>query len=58
MRHLKAGRRLGRTTEHRLAMLRNLVTALFGMLIKLCNNNKRNYLIKVTVKRSPLRNLI
>ncbi len=28
MRHLKAGRRLGRTTEHRLAMLRNLVTAL------------------------------
>jgi len=25
---LKAGRRLGRTTEHRLAMLRNLVTAL------------------------------
>jgi large subunit ribosomal protein L17 len=28
MRHLKAGRRLSRTTEHRLAMLRNLVTAL------------------------------
>jgi large subunit ribosomal protein L17 len=28
MRHLKAGRRLGRTTEHRQAMLRNLVTAL------------------------------
>jgi large subunit ribosomal protein L17 len=29
MRHLKAGRRLSRTTEHRQAMLRNLVTALF-----------------------------
>ncbi|MBI4644123.1 MAG: 50S ribosomal protein L17 [Deltaproteobacteria bacterium] len=28
MRHLKAGRRLSRTTEHRLAMLRNLVTSL------------------------------
>jgi len=28
MRHLKAGRRLGRTTEHRTAMLRNLVTSL------------------------------
>jgi large subunit ribosomal protein L17 len=28
MRHLKAGRRLSRTTEHRLAMMRNLVTAL------------------------------
>ncbi len=27
MRHLKAGRRLSRTTEHRLAMMRNLVTA-------------------------------
>ena len=29
MRHLKAGRRLGRTTEHREAMLRNLITSLF-----------------------------
>ncbi len=28
MRHLKAGRRLSRTTEHRTAMMRNLVTAL------------------------------
>ena len=28
MRHLKAGRRLSRTTEHRLAMLRNMVTSL------------------------------
>jgi large subunit ribosomal protein L17 len=28
MRHLKAGRRLARPTEHRTAMLRNLVTAL------------------------------
>ncbi len=28
MRHLKAGRRLARTTEHRQAMLRNLITAL------------------------------
>ncbi|MBM4294971.1 MAG: 50S ribosomal protein L17 [Deltaproteobacteria bacterium] len=28
MRHQKAGRRLSRTTEHRTAMLRNLVTAL------------------------------
>lgn len=28
MRHLKAGRRLSRTTEHRQALLRNLVTSL------------------------------
>lgn len=28
MRHRKAGRRLGRTTSHRLAMVRNMVTAL------------------------------
>lgn len=28
MRHLKAGRRLSRTTEHRQAMLKNLITAL------------------------------
>jgi len=28
MRHQKAGRRLSRTTEHRQAMLRNLITAL------------------------------
>ena len=29
MRHLKAGRKLGRTSSHRQALLRNLVTALF-----------------------------
>jgi large subunit ribosomal protein L17 len=29
MRHRKAGRKLGRTTEHRKAMLRNMVTSLF-----------------------------
>lgn len=29
MRHLKQGRKLGRTTAHRQALLRNLVTALF-----------------------------
>ncbi len=29
MRHLKAGRRLARTTEHRTAMLRTLITQLF-----------------------------
>lgn len=29
MRHLKAGRRLARTTEHRTALLRNLITQLF-----------------------------
>ena len=28
MRHRKAGKRLGRTTSHRLAMVRNMVTAL------------------------------
>lgn len=28
MRHLKAGRRLARTTEHRTALLRNLITQL------------------------------
>ncbi len=30
MRHLKQGRKLGRTTAHRKALLRNLATALFG----------------------------
>lgn len=29
MRHQYAGRRLGRTTSHRVAMLRNMVTSLF-----------------------------
>jgi large subunit ribosomal protein L17 len=29
MRHRKAGRKLGRTSEHRKAMLRNMVTSLF-----------------------------
>jgi len=29
MRHRKAGRRLGRTTSHRLAMVRNMVTSVF-----------------------------
>lgn len=29
MRHKVAGRRLGRTTSHRVAMLRNMVTSLF-----------------------------
>lgn len=29
MRHNKAGRRLGRTTSHRIAMMRNMVTSLF-----------------------------
>ncbi len=29
MRHRKAGRRLGRTTSHRKAMVRNMVTSLF-----------------------------
>jgi len=29
MRHRKAGRKLGRTTAHRQAMLRNMVTSLF-----------------------------
>ena len=29
MRHRKAGRKLGRTTAHRSAMLRNMVTSLF-----------------------------
>jgi large subunit ribosomal protein L17 len=29
MRHRKAGRKLGRTTPHRSAMLRNMVTSLF-----------------------------
>lgn len=30
MRHNKAGRRLGRTTSHRIAMFRNMVTSLFA----------------------------
>ncbi len=29
MRHRKAGRRLGRTTSHRRAMVRNMITSLF-----------------------------
>lgn len=29
MRHRKAGRRLGRTSSHRLAMVRNMVTSVF-----------------------------
>lgn len=29
MRHLKSGRKLGRTSEHRLALMRNLVTSLY-----------------------------
>lgn len=29
MRHLKAGRKLGRTSAHRIALTRNLATALF-----------------------------
>lgn len=29
MRHNKSGRRLGRTTSHRIAMMRNMVTSLF-----------------------------
>ena len=30
MRHLKAHRKLGRTTEHRISMLRNLATSLIN----------------------------
>ena len=30
MRHNKAGRKLGRTTSHRTAMIRNMVTSLFA----------------------------
>ncbi len=30
MRHLKAHRKLGRTTEHRMSMLRNLATSLIN----------------------------
>jgi len=29
VRHLKSGRKLGRTSEHRLALMRNLVTSLY-----------------------------
>jgi large subunit ribosomal protein L17 len=41
MRHLKSGRRLGRTTAHRKATMKNLALALFS-----------NYAIKTTVAKS------
>src|SRR5258706_15460339 len=43
MRHLKAHRKLGRTTEHRISMLRNLATSLI---------NSRDYRIVTTLPKA------
>jgi large subunit ribosomal protein L17 len=47
MRHLKAHRKLGRTSEHRKSLLRNLATSLI--------NSPNDYLITTTEKAKELR---
>ena len=47
MRHLKAHRKLGRTTEHRISMLRNLATSLI--------NSEKGYIITTVPKAKELR---
>lgn len=47
MRHLKAHRKLGRTTEHRISMLRNLATSLI--------NSPNDYIITTVPKAKELR---
>jgi large subunit ribosomal protein L17 len=47
MRHLKAHRKLGRTTEHRMSMLRNLATSLI--------NSPNDYIITTVPKAKELR---
>ena len=41
MRHLKAHRKLGRDTEHRISLLRNLATSLINSREKEAQNRKR-----------------
>lgn len=47
MRHLKAHRKLGRTTEHRMSMLRNLATSLV--------NADKDYIVTTVPKAKELR---
>ena len=47
MRHLKAHRKLGRTTEHRVSMLRNLATSLI--------NSEKEYIVTTVPKAKELR---
>lgn len=47
MRHLKAHRKLGRTTEHRISMLRNLATSLI--------NSENEYIVTTLPKAKELR---
>lgn len=50
MRHLKAHRKLGRTTEHRISMLRNLATSLI--------NSEKEYIITTVPKAKELRSFV
>jgi len=50
MRHLKAHRKLGRTTEHRMSMLRNLATSLI--------NSPNDYIVTTVPKAKELRPFI
>jgi large subunit ribosomal protein L17 len=50
MRHLKAHRKLGRTTEHRISMLRNLATSLV--------NSEKEYIVTTVPKAKELRSFI
>ena len=47
MRHLKAHRKLGRTTEHRISMLRNLATSLI--------NSEKEHIVTTVPKAKELR---
>jgi large subunit ribosomal protein L17 len=47
MRHLKAHRKLGRTTEHRISLLRNLATSLI--------NSEKDYIVTTVPKAKELR---
>jgi large subunit ribosomal protein L17 len=47
MRHLKAHRKLGRTTEHRVSLLRNLATSLI--------NSEKGYIVTTVPKAKELR---
>lgn len=47
MRHLKAHRKLGRTTEHRMSMLRNMATSLI--------NSENEYIVTTVPKAKELR---
>jgi large subunit ribosomal protein L17 len=50
MRHLKAHRKLGRTTEHRMSMLRNLATSLI--------NSPNDYIVTTVPKAKELRSFV